>query len=277
MKTLKEITYEYAQLRGGGLPLTAEELCNCVVQWVQQYTQDQISATGETLNKIRTATYEAITSQLPIKLTKREANEGDYNLLSMDIWLDVQQLFQELMALLHATDLLNYFEGSDTVVVDLNEAGDKIEIHLDGDVLAKLDRAVLTPTQAPAESEVPVLGVNNTISWEPVSSFVGGGKLYAHKIRFSTDTITVNDYIIITNYPNTLTPSTFYDLMRGATAYYPIIAYTDKFGVVLGFQPVPDGVGAAGRVCFYDKNGGTTLTGRDYIIDSLVSLSVTEL
>ena len=37
MKTLKEIIYKYAQLRGGGLPLTAEEMSDCVVQWVQQY------------------------------------------------------------------------------------------------------------------------------------------------------------------------------------------------------------------------------------------------
>lgn len=39
MKELREILYEYANSRGGGLPLTAEEVCNAVVQWVQEYTK----------------------------------------------------------------------------------------------------------------------------------------------------------------------------------------------------------------------------------------------
>ena len=43
MKTLKEIIYKYAQLRGGGLPLNAEEVSDCVVQWVQQFVEEQVS------------------------------------------------------------------------------------------------------------------------------------------------------------------------------------------------------------------------------------------
>ena len=39
MKELREILYEYANAHGGGLPLTAEEVCNAVVQWVQEYTK----------------------------------------------------------------------------------------------------------------------------------------------------------------------------------------------------------------------------------------------
>lgn len=41
MATLKEILYEYAYTKGGGLPLSPEEMCNAVVQWVQKYVKDK--------------------------------------------------------------------------------------------------------------------------------------------------------------------------------------------------------------------------------------------
>lgn len=41
--------------------------------------------------------------------------------------------------------LLDIIQGSETIVVDLSEDEEHIEIHLDGDVVSKLDRALLTP------------------------------------------------------------------------------------------------------------------------------------
>lgn len=41
MITLKEILYDYAYTKGGGLPLTPQEMCNAVVQWVQKYLKDE--------------------------------------------------------------------------------------------------------------------------------------------------------------------------------------------------------------------------------------------
>lgn len=46
MDTLKGIMIKYANERGGGLPLTPEEICNCVVLWVQQYAPTAITING---------------------------------------------------------------------------------------------------------------------------------------------------------------------------------------------------------------------------------------
>lgn len=128
-KTLKEIMYEYAEQRGGGLPLTAQEICNAVVMWAQEYVRNESSISVEDLSKL--------------------------------------------------------LEGSDTVVVDINEAGDKIEIHLDGEVVAKLDRAILTPISPPTEISVPMLTPTNEIVYEPATSF-SDVKFYKHKIVYGT-------------------------------------------------------------------------------------------
>ena len=39
--------------------------------------------------------------------------------------------------------IINLFEGSETVVVGLNETNDKIKIHLNTEVVQKIDRAIL--------------------------------------------------------------------------------------------------------------------------------------
>ena len=46
MDTLKGIMIKYANERGGGLPLTPEEICNCVVLWAQQYAPTAITING---------------------------------------------------------------------------------------------------------------------------------------------------------------------------------------------------------------------------------------
>lgn len=55
--------------------------------------------------------------------------------------------------LMDANTLLNYIEGSEHVIVDLNEAGKKLKVHLDNDLvtkLPKLDFALVSPQDAPA-------------------------------------------------------------------------------------------------------------------------------
>lgn len=50
--------------------------------------------------------------------------------------------------------------GSEELVVDINEAGDKITIHLDYGQKNILSRALVTPVQLPLETEVVAIGVN---------------------------------------------------------------------------------------------------------------------
>ena len=55
--------------------------------------------------------------------------------------------------LMDANTLLNYIEGSEHVIVDLNENGKKLKVHLDNDLvtkLPKLDFALVSPQDAPA-------------------------------------------------------------------------------------------------------------------------------
>ena len=282
MKTLTEISYEYAQLRGGGLPLTAEELCNCVVQWVQQYTKEQTTENGELLNKISTATYSAITSQSPIKLIKRSSEVGGDNLIGMDISLDVQLLLQELITLLKATDLIDYFEGSDTVVVDINKAGDKIEIHLDGEVIDKLNRAILQPVNAVSEDSVPVVSHNRDVTYKPLSEIGGGGtKLYAHTIDFrsnETDKEARTPYLLITTYPNQLTPQTFTDLVgNGLDDYVLIRAYAgaNQKQPIISFGTPPIGYGIFDDVHYF--NFSAEKTKARYSIDTINTREIIEL
>lgn len=123
--SLREIFYKYAEERGGGLPLTPQEMCNAVVLWVQQYVSKDNPITVEQLN--------------------------------------------------------NLIEGSETVVVDISESNDKLEIHLDSEIVAKLDRAILTPLQRPSELVLPVVTETGDVVYEPARSF-GGGELYSNII-----------------------------------------------------------------------------------------------
>lgn len=136
-KTLREISYEYARERGGGLPLTAEELCNCVVLWVQQYVEET-----------------------PAKIV------------------------------LKAEDIVGLIEGSETVVVDLNEAGNAIEIHLDGDVVNKIDRAILQPISNPIEDSVPVVRSYGGVAYEKLSDIAT--PLFLHRITFSNNPVVLS-------------------------------------------------------------------------------------
>ena len=156
MKTLKQIMIEYAEARGGGLPLTAQEMCNAIVLWCQQYLNETSGVSGVIVSE----------------------QEG-----KMVISADMAYIEDNVKAnLLNAPSLVEMFEGSDTIVVDVSEDNSKIEFHIDYELIQKIDRAVLTPLVNPAVPKLPVLGVDGSIVWEPVSDFVSDVKLYKHTI-----------------------------------------------------------------------------------------------
>lgn len=71
----------------------------------------------------------------------------------------------------NAENLLNVLEGSETIVVDEAEDGEHVEIHLDSDVVAKIERALLTPIATPATKQIA--GVNT--SKEQIMFNIGEG------------------------------------------------------------------------------------------------------
>lgn len=95
-------------------------------------------------------------------------------------------------------------KGSESIVIDVDESGEFIDIHLDADIAAKLGRVLLTPMSAPASVSLVAVDTSNAqtmltlgdgLSVENgVLSASGGGSggsgtsLYLHTMNFSSGT-----------------------------------------------------------------------------------------
>ena len=63
-------------------------------------------------------------------------------------------------------ELAEKIEGSETIVIDENEAGTALEVHLDAEVVNKIDRAILTPTSAPVADRIPYIDfISNAVKY----------------------------------------------------------------------------------------------------------------
>lgn len=60
----------------------------------------------------------------------------------------------------NAENLLNVLQGSETIVVDEAEDGEHVEVHIDADILTKINRALLTPLSTPAQKQIAGVGTN---------------------------------------------------------------------------------------------------------------------
>lgn len=80
-------------------------------------------------------------------------------------------------------ELAEKIEGSETIVIDENEAGTALEVHLDAEVVNKIDRAILTPTSAPQADRIPYIDfISNAVKYANLSGNVqidGTGALVA--------------------------------------------------------------------------------------------------
>lgn len=107
-----------------------------------------------------------------------------------------------------AEKLFDLIKGSETIIVDISEDGTTLEVHLDADVINKLNRALLTPVTPPAEPAAVVINTAGAQELKPLSEFDGGdgGKLYRHQltIRGATMQLTIEFYSTspnkVTNY-----------------------------------------------------------------------------
>ncbi len=81
------------------------------------------------------------------------------------------------------SDLKKVIEGSDTVVVDVNEAGTALEIHADYENIVKpLERALKKPVSNPAETVLAGVDARGEQVLLPVSSVGGGTKIYKYEV-----------------------------------------------------------------------------------------------
>ena len=184
MSKLKEIMVQYATQRGGGLPLTPEEMCNALVLWVESVF-DNLSIEGGYLVQVQ-----------------KEGTQFTININTKQLDTDIKANY------FNANDLSELFEGSETVVVDVNEQDQKIEIHLDSEVVKQLGRAILKPLNAPTEDSVPIVTETNDVDYVPLSQIGGGMKLYLHKLFFPTPSESL--YIISTKSEPFTNPAMLY-------------------------------------------------------------------
>lgn len=82
-----------------------------------------------------------------------------------------------------ATSLLNLMEGNDTIIIDLDEATNKVELHIDNNLLNKINSSLQLPSVAPTELMAVCVDTNNTQTLKAVSDL--GNKLYMHTIKLS--------------------------------------------------------------------------------------------
>lgn len=112
------------------------------------------------------------------------------------------------------TDLL---EGSEKVIVDVNETDEKVQVRLDQSVLNILARALLTPVDIPTEDKLVAIGTNGSQKLLPIPS----GTLYLHKIIKSGDTSDIKLFIISSN-STQINVNNFNDLSKYFISMYCI-------------------------------------------------------
>lgn len=76
--------------------------------------------------------------------------------------------------------------GSESIIVDVNDTGTAIEIHLEAEILSKINRALLLPTSAPASISLAAVDTNNAQTFITLGDeleIVGGVLRLADKLR----------------------------------------------------------------------------------------------
>ena len=173
---LVEILQEYNASLGLNNPPPTAQLLNAVATFVKQNTVKNINLSFDENSK-----------ELTAKATYNDNRfaETKVDLSSLEYSIDVYDLAEKL-------------EGSESIIVDIDETNSKIEIHLDAELLGKIDRALLLPLSTPTEFEL--VGISN--EGEQVRVKLGDGvvydnrtktisskgtKLYRHRIEFIGD------------------------------------------------------------------------------------------
>lgn len=95
---------------------------------------------------------------------------------------NINQLRTEILAKFDPNSLVEIFEGSDTIIVGVNEAGTKIKINLNSDVANKIERSILLPVNALSQDCVPVVSPNKSVTYTPIDSIGAQQKVYYQKV-----------------------------------------------------------------------------------------------
>ena len=113
--------------------------------------------------------------------------------------------------------------GSDTIVVDTSEEGDKLEIHLDAEVIQKLEKMLVIPEATPTETVI--VAINNT--GKQILLKLGAGLKIANGEIVVTDelTTTVNLYDIRGNFIRSVTTTSTPVALEWGPTFEPDLVY----------------------------------------------------
>lgn len=91
-------------------------------------------------------------------------NDGNINITAGDNGVNIEASFEvavgEEILEIPSTMYLP-FKGSESVVIDVDESGDFVEIHLDANIATKLGRVLVTPMSAPASVSLVAVDTSN--------------------------------------------------------------------------------------------------------------------
>lgn len=91
-------------------------------------------------------------------------NDGNINITAGDNGVNIEASFEvavgEEILEIPSTMYLP-LKGSESIVIDVDESGDFIDIHLDADIAAKLGRVLMTPMSAPASVSLVAVDTSN--------------------------------------------------------------------------------------------------------------------
>ena len=192
-------------------------------------------------------------------------NDGAINITAGDNGVNIEATFEvavgEEVLEIPATMYLP-LKGSDSIVIDVDESGDFIEIHLDADIAAKLGRVLVTPMSAPASVSLVAVDTSNSQTMLTLGSglSVSGGVLSASggggggagaeyiTINFTAfEGATMTDYRISVKLPY-VTGKQLFD-------YLCIVGFvtlrSTKFGSTDTYSSSPYLIGVNGGKCAY--------------------------
>lgn len=128
-------------------------------------------------------------------------NDGAINITAGDIGVNIEATFEVAVGeevLEIPASMYLPLKGSESIVIDVDESGDFIDIHLDADIAAKLGRVLVTPMSAPASVSLVAVDTSNaqtmltlgdglSVSGGVLSASGGGGggvsNFYAHFVK----------------------------------------------------------------------------------------------
>lgn len=206
-------------------------------------------------------------------------NDGEINITAGDNGVNIGASFEvadgEEVFEIPSTMYLP-FKGSESIVIDVDESGQFIDIHLDADIVAKLARVLLTPMAAP--SSIALVAVDPTNSQKMLElgdglsvdengkltasgGGSGGSGLFVHTITFAT---AMESFVISCVNEN---PTPYTNLREALSAYG--VLYLPNMNI--------DPMGTLYEACFIVPNHFSTNYNSVYILHTTARSTGLEL